>query len=185
MYRIIRATPRSGDEVPHHAGPAPHLAAARGRIRHRDQSVYRALFSTDTAVARRRLTRHTPTTKVRRDGRDDFAPLMVGTWKQLDALARILYLESVLVRPIAAFGRDKEKTVVGDPGHLADRPLGAAQRRYRRLRIRRSPVSAGISAHKGIDLGCERGDAGLRHGRRRGRKVASSGRTPDTAPSCI
>ncbi|MFR6634001.1 MAG: M23 family metallopeptidase [Alistipes onderdonkii] len=90
---------------------------------------------------------------------DDFAPLMVGTWKQLDALARILYLESVSFDELQAFARDKEKNVVGDPGHLAHRPLGAAQRPYRRLQPAPDAPDAGVypAPTKGIDLGCDRG----------------------------
>ena len=89
---------------------------------------------------------------------DDFAPLMVGTWKQLDALARILYLESVSFDELQAFARDKEKMSAAIPAiwpidrsALHNDHIGAFNLR------RMHPVLGYIRPHKGIDLGCDRG----------------------------
>lgn len=89
---------------------------------------------------------------------DDFAPLMVGTWKQLDALARILYLESVSFDELQAFARDKEKMSSAIPAiwpidrsALHNDHIGAFNLR------RMHPVLGYIRPHKGIDLGCDRG----------------------------
>ena len=75
------------------------IRTARRRIddiRTRDNNIYRSLFGTDT-LAIDGVWQSYPDTKYADLADDDFAPLMIGTWKQLDALARMLYLESVSI----------------------------------------------------------------------------------------
>ena len=158
MYRIIRD---NRDLVIKYRILQDRIRTSQRRvdeIRHRDNYVYRSLFSTDT-VSIDGVWQPYPDTKYAPMAGDDFAPLMVGTWKQLDALARILYLESVSFDELQAFAQRQGENVVGDPGHLAHRPLGAAQRPYRRLQPAPDAPRAGpyIRPHKGIDLGCDRG----------------------------
>ena len=82
---------------------------------------------------------------------------MVGTWRQLDALARTIYLESVSFDELQQFSKNKEQ-LGGRPGHLAHRPLGAVQQPHRRLqRAACTPVLGYIRPHTGIDFGCDRG----------------------------
>ena len=108
MYRIIRD---NRDLVIKYRILQDRIRTSQRRvdeIRHRDNYVYRSLFSTDT-VSIDGVWQPYPDTKYAPMAGDDFAPLMVGTWKQLDALARILYLESVSFDELQAFARDKEK----------------------------------------------------------------------------
>lgn len=63
-------------------------------IRHRDNHVYRALFSTDT-LSIPGVWQPYPDSKYAPLAGDDYAPLMIPAWKELDALARTIYLESV------------------------------------------------------------------------------------------
>ena len=63
-------------------------------IRHRDNHVYRALFSTDT-LSIPGVWQSYPESKYAPMADDDYASLMIPTWRQLDALARTIYLESV------------------------------------------------------------------------------------------
>ena len=113
MYRIIRD---NRDLVIKYRILQDRIRTSQRRvdeIRHRDNYVYRSLFSTDTMTLDG-VWQPYPDTKYAAMAGDDFAPLMVGTWKQLDALARILYLESVSFDELQAFARDKEKMSSAD-----------------------------------------------------------------------
>ena len=144
MYRIIRD---NRDLVIKYRILQDRIRTSQRRvdeIRHRDNYVYRSLFSTDT-VSIDGVWQPYPDTKYAAMAGDDFAPLMVGTWKQLDALARILYLESVSFDELQAFARDKENMSTAIP---AIWPID---------RSAMHPVLGYIRPHKGIDLGCDRG----------------------------
>ena len=157
MYRIIRD---NRDLVIKYRILQDRIRTSQRRvdeIRHRDNYVYRSLFSTDT-VSIDGVWQPYPDTKYAPMAGDDFAPLMVGTWKQLDALARILYLESVSFDELQAFARDKEKMSAAIPAiwpidrsALHNDHIGAFNLR------RMHPVLGYIRPHKGIDLGCDRG----------------------------
>ena len=157
MYRIIRD---NRDLVIKYRILQDRIRTSQRRvdeIRHRDNYVYRSLFSTDT-VSIDGVWQPYPDTKYAAMAGDDFAPLMVGTWKQLDALARILYLESVSFDELQAFARDKEKMSAAIPAiwpidrsALHNDHIGAFNLR------RMHPVLGYIRPHKGIDLGCDRG----------------------------
>ena len=116
---------------------------------------------------------------------DDFAPLMVGTWKQLDALARILYLESVSFDELQAFARDKEKMSSAIPAiwpidrsALHNDHIGAFNLR------RMHPVLGYIRPPQGHRPGLRPRHAGLRHGRRRGGGRLLGGATAATDTWC-
>ena len=157
MYRIIRD---NRDLVIKYRILQDRIRTSQRRvdeIRHRDNYVYRSLFSTDTMTLDG-VWQPYPDTKYAAMAGDDFAPLMVGTWKQLDALARILYLESVSFDELQAFARDKEKMSSAIPAiwpidrsALHNDHIGAFNMR------RMHPVLGYIRPHKGIDLGCDRG----------------------------
>ena len=72
------------------------LQAATARleeIRHRDNSVYRPLFGSDTTNIQGVFTPY-PDSKYSHLQNDLYTPLMLSTWKELDAMTRLLYLES-------------------------------------------------------------------------------------------
>ncbi len=168
MYRILRDNFGHGDQIPASPGPHPHRPAALDEIRHRDNYVYRSLFSTDTPESIGACTAlpRRPNTRL---GADEYAPLTIGTWQQLDALARTTLPRIGVVRRTAGI-------------------LSQARRRCRRFRpsgpstVRRctTTISApsaraactpcwATSDAKGIDFGLRPRHSGLRHGRRRGR----------------
>ena len=114
MYRIIR---ENRDLVIKYRILQDRIRTAQrhvDEIRHRDNYVYRSLFSTDT-MSIEGVWQPYPDTKYAALLDDDYAPLMVGTWRQLDALARTLYLESVSFDELQAFSQDKEKMSAAIP----------------------------------------------------------------------
>ena len=97
------------------------------------------------------------------------ADAAVGTWRQLDALARTIYLESVSFDELQQLSPQQGAAVGGRPGHLAHRPLGAAQQPHRRLQPAAHAPRAGVyPPPQGHRPGLRPRHAGLRHGRRRG-----------------
>ncbi len=126
-------------------------------IRYRDRFVYSSLFSTDT-LSIPGIWQPYPDQKYADMADDDFAPLMVGTWQQLDALARQLYLESVSFDELQSLARNKEQLASAVPAiwpidrkALKNNHIGAFNMR------RFHPVLGYVRPHRGIDLGCDRG----------------------------
>lgn len=126
-------------------------------VRHRDNYVYRPLFSTDT-LSLPGIWQPYPASKYAPLEEDEFAPLMISTWRQLDALARTLYLESVSMDELQTLSQDKEQLAAAVPAiwpidrsALHNDHIGAFNLR------RMHPVLGYIRPHKGIDLGCDRG----------------------------
>jgi len=126
-------------------------------IRHRDNHVYRSLFATDT-LSLPGVWQPYPETKYAAMTDDEFAPLMVGTWKELDALARMLYQESVSFDELQALSKDKERLAAAIPAiwpidrkALHGDHIGAFNPR------RMHPIYHRIIAHLGVDLGCDLG----------------------------
>lgn len=126
-------------------------------IRHRDNYVYRSLFSTDT-LSIPGVWEPYAESKYASMTDDDFAQLMLSTWRQIDALARTLYLESVSFDELQTLSQDKEKLASAVPAiwpidrsALHNDHIGAfSPRRYH-------PILHRIQAHTGIDFGCDRG----------------------------
>ncbi len=125
-------------------------------IRHRDQSVYRALFSTDTLALDGVYTEY-PSEKYRPMADDGYSSLMIGTWKQLDALARQLYMESVSFDQLQILAKNKEKLSSAIP---AAWPIDRNKLRngIGAFGMRRHPLYGRYIMHKGIDLACNVGD---------------------------
>ncbi|MDE6374562.1 MAG: M23 family metallopeptidase, partial [Alistipes sp.] len=126
-------------------------------IRHRDSYVYRALFSTDT-LSIPEVWYPYPDEKYAPLADDPFASTMVGTWKQLDALARTIYLESVSFDELQVLSKDKSRLAAAIPAiwpidrkALHGNHIGAFNPR------RMHPIYHRIIFHKGCDLGCDRG----------------------------
>lgn len=126
-------------------------------IRHRDNFVYRSLFSTDT-VSKCGIWSPYPDSKYAAMDNDIYEDLMVGTWKQMDALARTLYLESVSFDELQTLSKNKEKLSAAIPAiwpidrsALHNNHIGAFNMR------RMHPIYHRIIPHKGIDLGCNKG----------------------------
>ena len=126
-------------------------------IRFRDNYVYRSLFATDTLSIPGVWTPY-PDAKYAALTDDEYAPLMVGTWQQLDALARTLYLESVSMDELQVLSKNKEQLSAAVPAiwpidrkALHNNHIGAFNpRRYH-------PILHRIVSHTGVDFGCDRG----------------------------
>ena len=127
-------------------------------IRQHDKSVYRPLFSADTlSVAG--VWQPYPDQPYAAMADDEFAPLMIDTWKQLDALARTLYLGSVSFDELQALSKDKARLAAAIPAiwpidrkALHGDHIGAFNPHGRM-----HPIYHRLIAHLGIDLGCDRG----------------------------
>ena len=127
-------------------------------IRHRDNFVYRSLFATDT-LSIEGIWKPYPDSKYAGLQDDQFANLMVSTWKSLDQLARTLYLESVSMDELQTLSRNKEQLSAAIPAiwpidrkRLKGNHIGAFNMR------RLHPKLGIIRPHKGIDLGGKKGD---------------------------
>lgn len=128
-------------------------------IHERDNYVYRSLFATDT-LAIEGIAEPYPASKYASMADDDYAPLMVGTWMNIDRLARTLYAESVSLDELQQLSKDKEKMSAAIPAiwpidrkSLHNNHIGAFNLR------RIHPVLGYIRPHKGVDFGCDRGTA--------------------------
>ena len=156
MYRIIR---ENRDLVIKYRILQDRIRTAQrhvDEIRHRDNYVYRSLFSTDT-MSIEGVWQPYPDTKYAALLDDDYAPLMVGTWRQLDALARTLYLESVSFDELQAFSQDKEKMSAAVP---AIWPIDRQALRHgiEPFGYRNHPIYHRRILHKGIDLAANIGN---------------------------
>ena len=125
-------------------------------LRHRDNRVYRSLFASDSLNLRGIYTDY-PDTKYARMEDDMYAPLMTGTWKNLDAMSRLLYLESKSLDQLEVLSKDKEEMAEAIPA------IWPINKRNLRGRIgaygsRLHPILGRVRNHKGIDLGGRIGD---------------------------
>lgn len=126
-------------------------------IRHRDNNVYRSIFSADTLSIEGVFTPY-PDSKYAAMANDSYAHLMTGTWQQIDALARELYLESVSFDELQILAKNKEQMSTAIPAiwpidrsKLHNNHLGAFNPR------RMHPILRRIAPHNGVDFGCDRG----------------------------
>lgn len=127
-------------------------------IRYRDNYVYRSLFGTDT-LSIDGVWQPYPDMKYNHLEDDAFEPLMVSTWKQIDQLARLVYLESVSFDELQVYSRNKEKLAAAVPAlwpidrkRLKNDHIGAFNPR------RLHPTLHIVRPHNGIDLGGKVGD---------------------------
>ena len=157
MYRILRD---NRETVIKYRILQDRIRTAQQRvdeIRHRDNYVYRSLFSTDT-LSIPGVWQPYPDSKYAPLAADDYAPLMIGTWQQLDAFGRQLYRTSVSFDELQILAKNKENMSTAIPAiwpidrsALHNDHIGAFNLR------RMHPVLGYIRPHKGIDLGCDRG----------------------------
>ena len=176
--------PRPGHQVPHPARPHTHLAAARGRNPPPRQLRLPLALLDRHGVDRRRVAA-LPRHQIRRDGRGRLRP---ADGRHLEAARRAgphTLPRIGVLRRIAGIRPRQGENVVGDPGHLAHRPLGAAQRPYRRLQPAPDAPRAGVyPPPQGHRPGLRPRHAGLRHGRRRGGGRLLGGATAATDTWC-
>lgn len=121
-------------------------------IRHRDNSVYRTLFSSDTlSVAAQPYA----DIKYAALQDDEYAALMTDTWRALDALAQDIYYESVSFDELQQLARNKEQMSSAIPAiwpvdRLKLKGLYSFGWRYH-------PIYKTHKFHKGVDMACDKG----------------------------
>lgn len=125
-------------------------------IAHRDNYVYRALFSTDSLCIEGIDTPY-PESKYAPLQQDIHASLMVGTWKQMDRVARRLYAQSLSLDELQNLSRNKELLSTAIPA------LWPIDRSLLRNGIdpfgwRIHPIYHQRIFHKGVDLPGNVGD---------------------------
>lgn len=128
-----------------------------GEIHHRDNFVYRALFSADTLPIEGINTPY-PDTKYAAISDNDYEPLMLGAWQQLDAFGRELYRASVSFDELQILSRNKENMSTAIPA-IWPIERQALRRGIEPFGYRNHPIYHRRILHKGIDLAANVGSA--------------------------
>lgn len=156
MYRINRENRELVEQYYILQDKMRTLERKLAEVRHRDHFVYRPLFATDTLSIE---GIHTPyaASKYASFQEDVHASLMTSTWKQIDALARMLYEESVSLDELQRLSKNKEQLSTAIPA------LWPIDRSLLRKGIdpfgwRIHPIYHRRIFHKGVDLPGNTGD---------------------------
>lgn len=133
-----------------------NLEREMDEIAHRDRYVYRPLFSTDTLRIEGIDTPY-PESKYAPLKEDIHSSLMIGTWKQMDQMARELYARSVSLDELQNLSKNKERLSTAIPA------LWPIDRSLLRNGIdpfgwRIHPIYHRRIFHKGVDLPGNVGD---------------------------
>ena len=125
-------------------------------IRHRDNYVYRPLFSSDTLSIEGIYSPYQESKYASLQG-EDFAPLALNTWLEMDQLARSLYLESKSMDELQVLSKDKEKFSTAIP---AIWPIDRAKLRNKigAFGYRNHPILRRWKFHSGVDMPGRIGD---------------------------
>ena len=126
------------------------------QIRHRDNYVYRPLFSSDTLSIDGIYNPYEEAKYADLWG-DEYSPVMVEMWQGMDQLARSLYLESVSMDELQALTKDKEKFSTAIP---AIWPIDRSKLRNKigAFGYRTHPVLRRWKFHSGVDMPGRTGD---------------------------
>ncbi len=126
------------------------------QIRHRDNYVYRPLFSSDTLSIDGIYNPYEEAKYADLWG-DEYSPVMVEMWQGMDQLARSLYLESVSMDELQALTKDKEKFSTAIP---AIWPIDRSKLRSKigAFGYRTHPVLRRWKFHSGVDMPGRTGD---------------------------
>ncbi len=125
-------------------------------IRHRDNFVYRPLFSSDTLSIEGVYDRYDDAKYAAMDG-SDFSPVMIDMWQEMDQLARSLYLESKSLDELQILSKDKEKFSTAVP---AIWPIDRSKMRNKigAFGYRNHPIFKRWQFHSGVDMPGRTGD---------------------------
>lgn len=126
------------------------------QIRHRDNHVYRSLFSTDTLSIEGVHTPY-PDSKYESMSLDPHSTLLIGTWRQIDRVAKLLYEESVSLDELQILSKNKEQLSTAIPALW---PIDRAKLNHGigAFGWRIHPIYHDRRFHKGVDLGGKIGD---------------------------
>ena len=125
-------------------------------IRHRDNYVYRPLFSSDTLSIDGIYNPYKDSKYSSIEG-EEFSPMVTGVWREMDQLARSLYLESKSLDELQVLSKDKEKFSTAIP---AIWPIDRTKLRNKigAFGYRNHPILRRWKFHSGVDLPGRIGD---------------------------
>ena len=125
-------------------------------IRHRDNYVYRPLFSSDT-LSIEGIYNPYEQNKYASIAGEEFAPMVTGVWLEMDQLARSLYLESKSLDELQILSKDKEKFSTAIP---AIWPIDRSKMRNKigAFGYRNHPIFRRWQFHSGVDMPGRIGD---------------------------
>ena len=126
------------------------------QIRHRDNHVYRPLFASDTLYIDGIYNPYDDAKYADIWG-DEYSPVMVEMWQDIDQLARSLYQESLSLDELQALTEDKEKFSTAIP---AIWPIDRSKLRNKigAFGYRTHPVLRRWKFHSGVDMPGRIGD---------------------------
>ena len=126
------------------------------QIRHRDNYVYRPLFASDTLSIEGIYNPYKESKYAALWG-DEYSPVMVEMWQEMDQLARSLYLESLSLDELQHLTKDKEKFSTAIP---AIWPIDRSKMRNKigAFGYRVHPVYRQWRFHSGVDMPGRVGD---------------------------
>ena len=135
------------------------INAAQGRlqdIKHRDHNVYRPLFSSDTLSIDGIYSPYEQNKYAAIEG-DEYAPIILPAWQDIDQLARSLYLVSKSMDELQVLSKDKEKFSTAIP---AIWPIDRSKMRNKigAFGYRVHPVYRQWRFHSGVDMPGRIGD---------------------------
>lgn len=156
MYRIVES---NRDLVLRYEMLQNRIRAAQHRlneIKHRDNFVYRPLFSSDTIAIDGVYSPYDRSKYAAIEG-DEYAPLIMTAWLELDQLARSLYLESKSMDDLQVLAKDKEKFSTAIP---AIWPIDRTKLRNKigAFGYRIHPIYHRWKFHSGVDMPGNIGD---------------------------
>ena len=119
-------------------------------IKHRDQRVYRPLFSSDTLALQGIYTPY-PNSKYEHLSGDEYSELMTATWLSLDAVTRQTYAVSRSLDELQILAKDKEKMALAIP---AIWPIDRTKlKAFYAFGVRKKhPILKIRTMHKGVDM---------------------------------
>jgi murein DD-endopeptidase MepM/ murein hydrolase activator NlpD len=125
-------------------------------IKHRDNNVYRPLFSSDTLSIDGIYSPYEQSKYAAIEG-DEYAPIILSAWQDIDQLARSLYLESKSMDELQVLSKDKEKFSTAIP---AIWPIDRSKMRNKigAFGYRNHPVLRRWKFHSGVDMPGRIGD---------------------------
>ncbi len=125
-------------------------------IRHRDTYVYRKLFGTDSMAIENIYTPY-PAQKYASIADGPYSSSMLKSWMDIDAMARLMYLESKSLDQLQILAKDKEMMSLSVPAIWPVDRKSMNTPHIGRYGYRNHPILRRYQMHTGVDLGAPKG----------------------------